>query len=42
MQKSQVNLQAYLNNTSVLIVIIDCQGNIVEFNSACEKTSGYT
>lgn len=42
MQRSKIDLQAYLDNTSILILITDRQGNIVEFNSACEKSSGYS
>jgi PAS domain S-box-containing protein len=41
LQKQQEFVSAVLNTIGALVVVLDPQGRIVRFNSACEKITGY-
>jgi len=42
LRKEHKLVQAILDTTSALVVVLDPQGRIVRFNRACERTTGYS
>ncbi|BAU63319.1 two-component sensor histidine kinase [Stanieria sp. NIES-3757] len=42
LQQEKAFLQAVLNNVSALVVVLDRQGQIINFNRSCEQLTGYS